>query len=110
MAEAKKTTGRKTTKPKAPEKAAKEEPKKDLITATASGDRLEALIALRDFLARRLQHAQSSRDVAAISRRLMQCLEEIEKLEKAKKAKLDRPARVVNMENLGRQIRKGMQA
>lgn len=60
--------------------------KKDLIESTASGDRLETLIALRDLLAEKLQHTASSRDISAMSRRLMQCISEIELLEERKKA------------------------
>ena len=61
--------------------------KKDLVDATATGDRLETLIALRDLLARRLQESGSDRDIASMSRRLMQCISEIETLEKVKDIK-----------------------
>ena len=60
--------------------------KKDLITATADGDRLESLIALRDLIAERLQRSNSDRDTASMSRRLMQILEEIEALERERAA------------------------
>ena len=60
--------------------------KKDLVTATATGDRLETLIALRDLLAERLQTTQSSRDISSMSRRLMQCVAEIEDLQRNRKA------------------------
>lgn len=53
-----------------------------LIDAAESGDRLQTLIALRDLLAERLQHTESSRDIASMSRRLMQCVAEIEAIEK----------------------------
>ena len=53
----------------------------DLIDAARSGNRLETLIALRDFLAERLQNTDSGRDIASMSRRLMQCMNEIETLE-----------------------------
>ena len=75
MSAVKKTTGRKT------------EVEYDLITAAASGDRLETLIALRDLLAERLQSTSSSRDISSMSRRLMQCVEEIEAIDKARKAR-----------------------
>lgn len=68
------------------EKIIKPGSKKDLVTATATGDRLESLIALRDLLAARLQTSKSDRDIAAISRRLMQCLAEIEELKNTKEA------------------------
>lgn len=60
--------------------------KKDLVTATATGDRLETLIALRDLLAERLQTTQSSRDISSMSRRLMQCVAEIEDLQRNRRA------------------------
>lgn len=58
----------------------------DLITASKSGNRLETLIALRDFLADKLQNTGSSRDISSMSRRLMQCVTEIEILQKEKEA------------------------
>ena len=56
--------------------------RKDLVTAAATGDRLDTLIALRDLLAERLQKANSDRDIAAMSRRLMQTTEEIDRLKR----------------------------
>ena len=67
--------------------------KKDLVTATATGDRLETLIALRDLLAERLQTTQSSRDISSMSRRLMQCVAEIEELQRNRKALDNSPLR-----------------
>ena len=58
----------------------------DLLEAAQSGDRLITLIALRDLLAERLQNTSSSRDIASMSKRLMQAIAEIETLEEAKKA------------------------
>lgn len=63
----------------------------DLISAAKSGDRLETLIALRDLLAERLQHTESSRDISSMSRRLMQCISEIETLEKIKRDAEENP-------------------
>jgi len=63
----------------------------DLLEAAQSGDRLITLIALRDLLAERLQNTESSRDIASMSRRLMQAVEEIETLEKIKRAKEESP-------------------
>lgn len=63
----------------------------DLIEAAKSGDRLETLIALRDLLAERLQHTESSRDISSMSRRLMQCVSEIETLQKYKQAEEENP-------------------
>lgn len=67
--------------------AKKPKPPADLIEAAKSGDRLETLIALRDLLAERLQNTESGRDVASMSRRLMQAVAEIEALETLKKAR-----------------------
>lgn len=61
--------------------------KKDIVAAARSGDRLETLIALRDLLAERLNTSQSDRDIASMSRRLMQCCTEIEALQKERDAK-----------------------
>ena len=68
---------------------------KDIVRAAKSGDRLETLIALRDLLAERLKTSDSDRDIASMSRRLMQCVEEIEELQKELDAKNDRGARVL---------------
>ncbi len=51
----------------------------DVVVEISSGDRLRALIALRDELARRLPDAPS-RELPVIARRLQSLLEEIEKL------------------------------
>ena len=69
------------------DKVIKARQKKDLITAADTGDRLETLIALRDLLAARLQNSKNDRDIAAISRRLMQCVAEIAELEEQHDAK-----------------------
>ena len=59
----------------------------DLIAAAKSGDRLRVLLALRDLLAERLQTSNADRDIASMSRRLMQTIEEIEELEKERAAR-----------------------
>ena len=59
---------------------------KPIIEAAATGDRLEALTSMRDLLAQRLQTSNSNRDIAALSRRLMQCVTEIEEIQKARAA------------------------
>lgn len=73
------------------ERKPQEPPQKDLIEAARSGDRLETLIALRDMLAERLQNTTSSRDIAAMSRRLMQAISEIEVLEKNREYAKENP-------------------
>ena len=77
-------------KPK-PKPQPQPKPPGDLIEAAKTGDRLQTLIALRDLLAERLQHTESSRDIASMSRRLMQAIAEIEDLEKIKKAAEESP-------------------
>ena len=68
----------------------------DLISAAKSGDRLKTLIALRDMLAERLQHTESSRDISSMSRRLMQCISEIEVLERMKKDAEESPFKLTD--------------
>ncbi len=87
----------------------------DLITAAKSGDRLETLKALRDLLAEQLQNSGSGRDVASMSRRLMQTVAEIETLEQVKKAKEENPFNLTefrkkafgNMKAIGEQYKLG---
>ena len=81
-------------------------PKQDLITAAGSGDRLTTLIALRDLLADRLQNSKSDRDIAAISRRLMQCVAEIEDLEKQRGEKSNNQLDFLRAQFAGRSGRK----
>ena len=52
-----------------------------LLEAAQSNDRLETMKALRDMLAERLEQSNSDRDVASMSRRLMQCIAEIAEIE-----------------------------
>lgn len=58
----------------------------DLVTAVKSGDRLNSLIALRDLLAQRLKDSKSDRDIASMSRRLVQVIDEINQIQTAKGA------------------------
>jgi hypothetical protein len=51
-----------------------------LKTAAKSGDRLKALIELRDLLAERLESAEADRDVAALSRQFVQVTAEIDEI------------------------------
>lgn len=52
----------------------------ELADVAARGDRLETLRALRDRLAREIDLTASARDVAALSNRLTDVLEQIEDL------------------------------
>lgn len=51
-----------------------------LYDAAASGDRRATLVALRDSIARTIEGTESGRDVAALSKRLMEVMAEIEAL------------------------------
>ena len=61
----------------------------DIITATATGDRLTALLSLRDLLAERLEATKSGRDTASISKRLADVLREIDDLRQAQTSERD---------------------
>jgi hypothetical protein len=54
-------------------------PTPDFLDEVESGDRRRGLLALRELLAQRLPDAPA-RDLAALSRRLMQVMEELETL------------------------------
>lgn len=62
-----------------------------LTEAVRSGDRREALIALRDSLAEAIDGTESGRDIAALSKRLMEVMGEIAALPEktGKKSKLE---------------------
>ena len=52
----------------------------DLVSAAASGDRRKTLEALRDKLAASVADCESGRDVAALSKRLMEVMKELDAL------------------------------
>ena len=54
----------------------------DLVKAAKSGNRRETLEALRDKLADSVQNCESGRDVAALSKRLMEVMSELDALPK----------------------------
>ncbi|MBQ9005345.1 MAG: hypothetical protein IJ092_03110 [Atopobiaceae bacterium] len=54
--------------------------------AAASGNRLDTLVALRDSIARAIDSEPSGRDVAALSKRLMEVMDEIEALPDGERA------------------------
>ena len=56
----------------------------DLVSAARSGDRRETLEALRDKIAASIQDCESGRDVAALSKRLMEVMGELDALPKQK--------------------------
>lgn len=51
-----------------------------LLSSARRGDRLATLTALRDTIARTIQNCDSGRDIAALSKRLMEVMDEIEQL------------------------------
>lgn len=56
----------------------------DLVQAAQGGSRRETLEALRDKLAVSIQNCESGRDVAALSKRLMEVMSELDALPKPK--------------------------
>ena len=52
----------------------------NLVEAAASGDRRATLIALRDAIARTIQSCESGRDMASLSKRLMEVMDELDAL------------------------------
>lgn len=52
----------------------------NLVSATKSGDRRRTLIALRDRIAATIDSCESGRDMAALSKRLMEVMDEIDDL------------------------------
>lgn len=57
----------------------------DLVKAAASGNKRGTLEALRDELAVSIRDCESGRDMAALSKRLMEVMNEIDALPKPKK-------------------------
>lgn len=53
---------------------------KKVATAARSGSRRDTLIALRDHLAKRIDECESGRDSAALTKRLMEVMDELETL------------------------------
>lgn len=56
----------------------------DLVKAAQSGSKRETLEALRDKIASSIQDCESGRDMAALSKRLMEVMNEIDALPKQK--------------------------
>ena len=57
----------------------------DLVSAAKSGSKRDTLEALRDKIASSIQDCESGRDVAALSKRLMEVMNELDALPKEKK-------------------------
>lgn len=52
-----------------------------LASAARSGDKLSTLKQLRDQIAKSIQDSDSGRDIAALSKRLMEVMDEIERMQ-----------------------------
>lgn len=52
-----------------------------LASAARSGDKLSTLKQLRDQIAKSIQDSDSGRDIAALSKRLIEVMDEIERLQ-----------------------------
>ena len=55
----------------------------NLVSATQSGDRRRTLVALRDRIAETIDSCESGRDMAALSKRLMEVMDEIDSMPSA---------------------------
>ena len=53
----------------------------DIIKAAENGEKLALLVAIRDKLAVSLEHTESGRDIAALTKRLIQVMDQIEEIE-----------------------------
>ncbi|HCG61407.1 MAG TPA: hypothetical protein DEV22_03195 [Collinsella sp.] len=53
----------------------------NIVTAAAKGDRLETLKAMRELIARQLDSCESGRDMASLSKRLIEVMDEIDAIE-----------------------------
>ena len=60
---------------------------KTLTEAAKSGNKLDTLVALRDSIAANVEHCESGRDLAALSKRLMEVMNEIEQIQAAQVVK-----------------------
>ena len=58
----------------------------NIVAAAVAGDRLETLKALRERIAQQIDACESGRDMASLSKRLIEVMDDIETLEAA-----DRP-------------------
>lgn len=79
------------------EKNAKKPPEKiSLMDACKSGNKKKTLIALRDKIAKSLETCESGRDIAALSKRLTEVMDELEQIKAAEKAKREKKAAAKN--------------
>lgn len=69
----------------------------NLVDAVKSGNKRDALIALRDILAQTIQNCESGRDMASNTKRLMEVMEELESLPDPTKKKTSKHDRLKNI-------------
>lgn len=67
-----------------------------LLDAVQSGDRRKMLVELRDEIATTIENCESGRDMAALSKRLIEVVDEIEAID-AKKAESANPVQRAKM-------------
>lgn len=61
----------------------------NIIEAAASGDRKETLVALRDAIAQSIEMTESGRDMAALSKRLMEVMDAIDSFPSGEPSEFD---------------------
>lgn len=61
----------------------------DILEAAQSGDRKATLIALRDSIAETIREKPSGRDLAALSRRLLEVMAEIDRVTETERSEFD---------------------
>lgn len=60
-----------------------------LLSAVKSGDKRRMLAELRDEIAQTIENCENGRDMAALSKRLMEVVEEIEAVDSAKATEMN---------------------
>lgn len=61
----------------------------DILEAAQSGDRKATLIALRDSIAETIREKPSGRDLAALSRRLLEVMAELDRVDETEQSSFD---------------------
>lgn len=72
-----------------------------LLQAVRSNDKREALVSLRDQIAATIDSCESGRDMASLSKRLMEVIEEIDAIDAERGAKLN-PLQAARAKNAAR--------
>ena len=81
-----------------------------IATAARRNERLDTLYALREKIAKTLDKSESGRDIAALSKRLVEVMDEIELLEKAMDEESPLARAREKMAQAGKQVRYGSQS